>query len=415
MSRRCGCPITGWSVHPGGLHLGDLPAHHVVLRAGEDAGHRPRAEVREWITAATARGVSARRIEYRKNSVLGAIFTTAVEDGVIVAHPSHRVASNPVPREPRRILTAAQLDSLYAALPDSDAQLLVETAIETGLRWGELTELQAADIDVATGLLTVSRAVQDGDPHINASMFRTNVLQPAFRAAGAGGTFHGLRHAHASWLLAGGADLQVVKERLGHAKISTTEGYLHTLPDAGQAALAAPGKIRSSTAHDDHGELDAARKEIEELKSALVSLSLKPHRPACPGLALRMPGLRLSSVPRSCPGDSCQRPAGLLPPVRRTEGRAAARLPVPRLIRAGTPATPCSRSHDRCPAFRPPILRRPGRQAACCRHRHLAILRQRPWSMARQCPMSITVTRTGRCLICCAGTMPASTPLTLRN
>ena len=545
MSRRCGCPITGWSVHPGGLHLGDLPAHHVVLRAGEDAGHRPRAEVREWITAATARGVSARRIEYRKNSVLGAIFTTAVEDGVIVAHPSHRVASNPVPREPRRILTAAQLDSLYAALPDSDAQLLVETAIETGLRWGELTELQAADIDVATGLLTVSRAViavsrkhhpagrrfwvknypkdreyrqfrmsgqivrklaahvaahdlgagdllfarrggrgpgtrpavpadpgtlgwtkpgqagrryrhgtttayglgrcrcehcrhavasyraqrrrhghdrpakgravQDGDPHINASMFRTNVLQPAFRAAGAGGTFHGLRHAHASWLLAGGADLQVVKERLGHAKISTTEGYLHTLPDAGQAALAAPGKIRSSTAHDDHGELDAARKEIEELKSALVSLSLKPHRPACPGLALRMPGLRLSSVPRSCPGDSCQRPAGLLPPVRRTEGRAAARLPVPRLIRAGTPATPCSRSHDRCPAFRPPILRRPGRQAACYRHRHLAILRQRPWSMARQCPMSITVTRTGRCLICCAGTMPASTPLTLRN
>ena len=114
--------------------------------------------MREWITAVTARGVSARRIEYRKNSVLGAIFTTAVEDGVIVAHPSHRVASNPVPREPRRILTAAQLDSLYAALPDSDAQLLVETAIETGLRWGELTELQAADIDVATGLLSVSRA-----------------------------------------------------------------------------------------------------------------------------------------------------------------------------------------------------------------------------------------------------------------
>ncbi|MCW2940301.1 MAG: putative Tyrosine recombinase xerD, partial [Actinomycetia bacterium] len=38
-----------------------------------------------------------------------------------------------------------------------------------------------------------------------------------------------MRHAHASWLLAGGADLQVVKERLGHASISTTEKYLHTL------------------------------------------------------------------------------------------------------------------------------------------------------------------------------------------
>ncbi|TDE27395.1 tyrosine-type recombinase/integrase [Actinomadura sp. 6K520] len=39
-----------------------------------------------------------------------------------------------------------------------------------------------------------------------------------------------LRHAHASWLLAGGADLQVVKERLGHRKISTTERYDIGLP-----------------------------------------------------------------------------------------------------------------------------------------------------------------------------------------
>ena len=34
--------------------------------------------------------------------------------------------------------------------------------------------------------------------------------------------FHDISHAHASWLLAGGADLQVVKERLGHTNIATT-------------------------------------------------------------------------------------------------------------------------------------------------------------------------------------------------
>ena len=117
------------------------------------------AQVREWITALKARGVSPRRIEYSKTSVLGAIFTTALEDGVIAAHPSHRVATDPVPRKPRKILTAHQFDALYAALPDSDAQLLVETAIETGLRWGELTELRATDIDFPAGVLTVSRAV----------------------------------------------------------------------------------------------------------------------------------------------------------------------------------------------------------------------------------------------------------------
>ena len=122
-------------------------------------------------------------------------------------------------------------------------------------------------------------AVEDGDPHINASTFRTSVLQPAFRAVGVeGGTMHGLRHAHASWLLAGGADLQVVRERLGHAKISTTEGYLHTLPDADQTALAALGKIRSGG--DSGTELDAARREIDDLRAALVDLTLKMHRSA---------------------------------------------------------------------------------------------------------------------------------------
>ena len=39
------------------------------------------------------------------------------------------------------------------------------------------------------------------------------------RAEVTGHAVHDLRHAHASWLLAGGADLQVVKERLGHATI----------------------------------------------------------------------------------------------------------------------------------------------------------------------------------------------------
>jgi site-specific recombinase XerD len=56
---------------------------------------------------------------------------------------------------------------------------------------------------------------------------------------------HDLRHAHASWLLAGGADLQVVKERLGHASIAITERYLHTLPEADETALDALSAIRN--------------------------------------------------------------------------------------------------------------------------------------------------------------------------
>nr|WP_232326709.1 tyrosine-type recombinase/integrase [Microbispora sp. ATCC PTA-5024] len=83
--------------------------------------------------------------------------------------------------------------------------------------------------------------------HISRDWFRKQIWIPALESAGLQihVRMHGLRHAHASWLLAGGADLQVVKERLGHASISTTEKYLHTLPDADETALDAFTRIRA--------------------------------------------------------------------------------------------------------------------------------------------------------------------------
>ena len=55
---------------------------------------------------------------------------------------------------------------------------------------------------------------------------------------------HDLRHAHASWLLAGGSDLKSVMDRMGHAQITTTQQYLHTLPDADTKNLTALDRIR---------------------------------------------------------------------------------------------------------------------------------------------------------------------------
>ncbi len=58
-------------------------------------------------------------------------------------------------------------------------------------------------------------------------------------------TVHGLRHAHAAWLLAGGADLEVVKERLGHSSIVTTQKYLGAPDETDETAMDALGRIRS--------------------------------------------------------------------------------------------------------------------------------------------------------------------------
>jgi len=57
---------------------------------------------------------------------------------------------------------------------------------------------------------------------------------------------HDLRHAHASWLLAGGSDLKSVMDRMGHAQITTTQKYLHALPDADEKNLSALDRIRGT-------------------------------------------------------------------------------------------------------------------------------------------------------------------------
>lgn len=91
--------------------------------------------------------------------MLDAILTTALNDQIVLIHAGRGVKTPPVARKPKRIITVEQYDQIYAAIADPSMQLLVETAIESGLRWGELTELRPKDLDLRSGVLTISRAV----------------------------------------------------------------------------------------------------------------------------------------------------------------------------------------------------------------------------------------------------------------
>jgi integrase len=334
------------------------------------------SHVREWVTDLQAKGVSPATIQ-KVRFILSAIFTAALND-VTYLHPCRGVKTPTVPRKPLKIITPEQFDAIFTAIPDARLRLLTETDIETGLRWGELTELRVSDLDPVARVLTISRTVVQVDPkfhptgerflakeypkdkefrriklspqlvaklaahikdaglspgdlifamapqdspaarlravpdvaalgftkpnaagrqyrhatmsgynagrcrcsyckdaaaiyraqrraagkdsprrprtvdtdgHIPRDWFRLKVWKPTIQRAGI--TFsvraHDLRHAHASWLLAGGADLQMVKDRLGHGSIATTEKYLHTLPEADDLALDAFSRIRNRT------------------------------------------------------------------------------------------------------------------------------------------------------------------------
>ena len=82
---------------------------------------------------------------------------------------------------------------------------------------------------------------------LSRATFRQDEWRPAVEAAELdfNPTTRDLRHAHASWAVNGGADLKAVQERLGHAHLSTTQGYLHTLPESDDKALAAFTKVRN--------------------------------------------------------------------------------------------------------------------------------------------------------------------------
>jgi integrase len=103
-------------------------------------------------------GVSASTLADVK-TVLSAIFTTALNDQIAAVHPRRGVKTPTVARKPRTIVTPEQFDLIHSALPDQRWQVLVELDVESGLRWGELTELRVRDFTAATRMLTVARAV----------------------------------------------------------------------------------------------------------------------------------------------------------------------------------------------------------------------------------------------------------------
>jgi integrase/recombinase XerD len=195
-------------------------------------------------------------------------------EGYLTSDPSEDVGAPRVPQGVPKALALAEVEGLLDGIAAGDAagvrdRAIVEVLYGTGMRISELVGLDLDAVDLDTGfvrvlgkgskerLVPVGRTARDalGDylaqarPQLAPARFaRRGDAEAVFlnarggrltrqgcwmivrrhgERAGLGGklTPHVLRHSCATHMLERGADLRVVQELLGHARISTTQVY----------------------------------------------------------------------------------------------------------------------------------------------------------------------------------------------
>ena len=222
-------------------------------------------------------------------------------------NPVRHVKKPRVANERKRFLTHAEAAELLAALKERSPQLhdMALLSLRTGLRAGEIFNLQWADVDFQRKQILVRDPKGGRDRHAYLTSEVMDILkkQPrtenkpselVFKSRKGGKImavsnafdrailrlglndgitdprhkliFHSLRHSFASQLVEAGTPLSVVKELMGHVTLRMTERYAHVGPGLARraiqnldtaiksAALEKPGKIIpfKSTAEKDN-------------------------------------------------------------------------------------------------------------------------------------------------------------------
>ncbi|WP_299171686.1 site-specific tyrosine recombinase XerD [uncultured Brevundimonas sp.] len=246
-----------------------------------DAGGLMKADaeaLEAWFADLSRRGLSAATAARRRSSARQ-FYRFALAEGWRTDDPSRRLDAPKQGRPLPKLLSRDEIDRLLAASAARDAAAglrlvaLVEMAYASGLRVSELLGLKVEAVRrdpaylivrgkggkerlaplnaAARAAIKAWLAARDAkrkpeapdSPWLFPSSGRTGHLTPrrfaqlldeAAMTAGidpARVSPHVLRHAFATHLLEGGADLRVVQTLLGHADIATTQIYTHVATD----------------------------------------------------------------------------------------------------------------------------------------------------------------------------------------
>lgn len=258
-----------------GRDLGDFAAH--LAARGRHFADADSGAITDYLVACADAGLS-QATRARRLSAIRQLYRLAFDEGWRTDNPAQTIAGPGRSRALPGTLTRAEVEALIAAAggtgPEGDRPrnlCMMELLYATGLRVSELVSLPVAAVRGDPEMILVrgkggrermvplsapARAalarwlvLRDGDRfaatsralfpsrgaagHVTRQGFFA-MLKGLARAAGIPEERvapHRLRHAFATHLLEGGADLRAIQMLLGHADIATTEIYTHVASD----------------------------------------------------------------------------------------------------------------------------------------------------------------------------------------
>lgn len=219
-------------------------------------------DVERYKAARRETGITGASVN-RELAILKRALTLAVTWGLIEKNPAAGVKLFKENERPIHALTRDEQAALVDACRGSHLFPIVVTALNTGMRRGELFNLRWDDVDLVARVVTVKQSKSGRVRHIplntavvdaladledregfvftfrgeQIETVRRSFLGAIERAGIRTCRFHDLRHTFATNLVLGGVDLVTVKELMGHADISMTMRYAHPTPETRRAAV----------------------------------------------------------------------------------------------------------------------------------------------------------------------------------